>query len=384
MNPTISPARPEDDDPGQVPAQRPAHYAGQALIGGLLLEPWRLPDTRPLHAEYLEHPVHQALFTAISTHPAPDPAQHATGTAWLNTVLADAQARTRGLDASLLHSLIQSCPHPAHVAAYARMVRDDHVRRRLRHHADRLTRAATDPTLSRPQDVFAQADTLHTALDELSGQITPHPGSLPRTPLPSTQRQAGEEELHDERLLLATATAQPYTVPQMRWLAADDFAHPLHAALWRCLTTLAHRGDMIDPVTVLGQAQYRGLITDTLPARALLDLLAVPDVSPEHLGEKVLHRAILTQTCTLAAHITAYADDPTTTPHQLVTGTRRSLAALTTLRTRWHTATTPAGPRTPTALSRSPRAGPRTAPPRPPHTPPLPRTPSPAPAARGT
>ncbi|MFJ8794565.1 DnaB-like helicase N-terminal domain-containing protein [Streptomyces sp. NPDC102462] len=361
---------PEDDDGlERVRAPQPVYYAEQALLGALLLEPRRLADTGTLTAGHFYNHSHAALFTAIRTLPAPEPADHAKDTAWLTKVLEHARPKARGLSASYLHGLIQFCPQAKHAAAYARMIRADHARRTLRLHAERLAHTAADTTGPNPTAAtLIQADALGRVLDDLAGQFAPHPGSLPRTPpITAVARHGSEEDLDEERCLLATATAYPAEVQQMRWLAAEDFIWPLHAKLWQCVTTLVHRGDMVDPVTVLGEAQLRGLITDALTARDLMALVSTPAGSPEYWGENVLRRALLARAHTVATRITAYTDDLANTPHQLVTGSRRALADLNALRTRWHHATSPV-PATRPARARAtaaPRAGPppTTAPP---------------------
>ncbi|WP_217549997.1 DnaB-like helicase N-terminal domain-containing protein [Streptomyces sp. GbtcB6] len=367
MPPTSAPE--EDDELDLSRPPRPVHYAEQALLGALLLEPARLADTSTLSADHFDSYHHATLFTAIASTPppAPDPQVRDTAwmhtmleqtrsrtpgpsaallgeTAWLNQVLKRARAQAPGLNPSYLHTLIQVCPRPAHAAAYARMIRTDHARRLLRRHAERLAHTSTDPASPSPAaDVLIQADTLGRVLDDLAGQFAPHPGSLPRTPNPPRlPKHVGAEELEEERNLLATATAYPRDVPQMRWLLAEDFIVPLHAALWQCITALVHRGDMVDPITVLGEAQHRGLLTDTLCARDLIALVSTPAASPEHWGEKILQRSLLARAHAVAERITAYTDDPTNTPHQLITGSRRALADLHTLRTRWSRAITPA------------------------------------------
>lgn len=256
----------EDDGIDRVPAPKPVHYAEQALLGALLLEPARLADIGQLSADHFESHTHAALFTGIGTLPAPDPDDHAKDTAWLNQVLDFARPHAPGLNASYLHALIQFCPRSQHAAAYAQMIRADHARRLLQGHAERLALTATDPGLPNPAvTVLVLADDFSRLLDDLAGEFAPHPGSLPRTAIHTPAvRQAGEEELDEERLLLASATASPRDVQQMRWLTADDFALPLHAALWQSITALVHRGDMVDPVTVLGEAQHRGLLTEAL------------------------------------------------------------------------------------------------------------------------
>ncbi|MER7925692.1 DnaB-like helicase N-terminal domain-containing protein [Streptomyces sp. NPDC096057] len=334
----------EDDGIDRVPAPKPVHYAEQALLGALLLEPARLADIEQLSSDDFESHTHAALFTAIRTLPAPDPADHAKDTAWLNTVLDVARPHAPGLNASYLHALIQFCPRADHAAAYARIIRTDHARRLLRGHAERLGLTAADPGLPDPAaTVLVLADDFSRLLDTLAGEFAPHPGSLPRTALPSpAARQAGPEELDEEQLLLASATASPKDVQQMRWLTADDFVLPLHAGIWQSITALVHRGDVVDPVTVLGEAQHRGLITETLPPRDLMALVSTPAGSAEHWGEQILKRALLTRAQTVAERITGYTDDLVNTPHQLITGSRRALADLNTLRTRYRHATAPA------------------------------------------
>ncbi|MGW2721046.1 DnaB-like helicase N-terminal domain-containing protein [Streptomyces sp. NPDC001492] len=352
----------EDDDLDRTPAPKPVHYAEQALLGALLLEPARLADTEPLIAHHFDSHTHAALFTAIYTLPQPDPADHAKDTAWLNTVLEHARPHAPGLNASYIHALIQFCPQPKHAAAYARMIRADNARRVLRGHAERLASTATDPGLPNPAaSTLGMADDIGRVLDSLAEQFAPHPGPLPRTALPpDIPLQASEEDLAEERLLLATATAYPAEVQQMRWLTETDFLLPLHAALWQSITALVHRGDMVDPVTVLGEAQHRGLLAGTLTPKDLMALVSTPAGSPEHWGEKILQRALLARAQAVAARITAYTDDPANTPHQLITGSRRALADLSALRTRWNRATAPtcASTGAPPRSAPRPRAGP--------------------------
>ncbi|MEU6192307.1 DnaB-like helicase N-terminal domain-containing protein [Streptomyces sp. NPDC047061] len=333
----------EDDDLDRAPTPKPVHYAEQALLGALLLEPARLADTEPLIAQHFNSHTHAMLFTAIRTLPPPDPADHAKDTAWLNTVLNHARPHAPGLNASYLHALIQFCPHPKHAAAYARMIRADKARRVLCAHAERLASTASDPGLPNPvASVLGMTDDIGRVLDSLAEQFAPHPGSFPRTALPpEVPRQASEEDLDEERLLLATATAYPAEVPHMRWLTEADFLLPLHAALWQAITALVHRGGMVDPVTVLGEAQHRGLLTGTLTPKDLMALVSTPAGSPEYWGEKILQRALLARAQTVAARITTYTDDLANTPHQLITGSRRALADLGSLRTRWTRATAP-------------------------------------------
>ncbi|MFD4476404.1 DnaB-like helicase N-terminal domain-containing protein [Streptomyces sp. NPDC058471] len=353
----------ENDDLDGLPPPAPVHYAEQSLLGALLLDPHRLSEIGPLEPGHFSNHTHGELFRAMRSAPGPEAEQHRTSPAWLNTVLDAARPHAPGLTASYLHTLIQVCPWPKHAATYARMIRADHARRSLRLHAERLVQTAVDTTLPhRAKATVQQADALARFLDDLSSRFAPHPGSLPRTSLPpGPARDTSEEALDEERLLIATATAYPSETSQMRWLVPEDFALPLNATLWQCLTSLTHRGDPVDPITVLWEAQHRGLLAHVIAPGDLLALLSTPVGSPEHWGEKVLQRALLARAQTAAVSITAFTDDPANSPHQLITGSRRALADLTAVRSRWQQATVPATPR----ASRSARtpAAPRAGPP---------------------
>ncbi|MFI1885959.1 DnaB-like helicase N-terminal domain-containing protein [Streptomyces jumonjinensis] len=349
------------EDPAPSP---PVHYAEQALLGALLLNPARLDTLGPLEAVQFHNPAHAAVFAAMSTLPPPEAAVHAKEPVWLTAVLDHARHDARVLTASYLHTLVQACPDPRHAPAYARMIRSDHARRTLRTHAGRLAQTATTPLQPDPATaVLAQADILAQHLDGLAAQFAPHPGSLPRTPAPrDPPRNTGPDVLDEERMLLATATAHPGDLARMRWLLPADFALPLHAALFHCLTSLAHRGEPVDPVTVLWEAQHRGLLLHDITPADLLGLLSTHAGSPEHWGDKILRRALLHQAHTTAERIRTLADDPANSVHQLVTGSRRALADLTAIRTRWRPPITPRPP----ARSRAPRtvAAARAGPPR--------------------
>ncbi|MFB1044227.1 DnaB-like helicase N-terminal domain-containing protein [Streptomyces chrestomyceticus] len=345
----------EDTELADAHPPAPVHYAEQALLGALLLEPARLSEVALAPEHFADH-AHHALYAAMRTAPVPDPEQHHRSPVWLSRVLEAARPQAPGLTASYLHTLVQRCPWPGHTAAYARMVEADYARRTLREHADRLAQSATDVSLPDPAGtVLAQCDALSRFLETLSGRFAPHPGSLPRTPPPAPgPRTTGDEVWDEERALLACATAQPSGLRRMRWLQPDDFALPRHGKLFQCLISLAHREEPVDAVTVLWEAQHQ-LNPDFTPAD-LIELLSTPVGTPEHWGEKVLQRALLAQAHNTALRIRSFTDDPANTPHQLATGSRRALADLTALRIRWQRATQPS------TASRSPavpRAGPR-------------------------
>jgi replicative DNA helicase len=364
---------PDEDDLDTVPAPQPVFHAEQALLGALLLDPHRLGDITGIRATSFSTAQHSALYAAISTLPPPDPAEHAKNTTWLNQVLVASREQARGLTASYLHTLIQVCPWPRHAPAYARMVEAEHARRQLRTAAEHLVQTVHDTSLPHPvPTVLAEADALAAVVDDIAARFPPRASVLPRAPAPPpTIASDCAEAAEEEQVLLATATARPADVASVRWLLPEDFTQPLHAGLWQCLTTLARRNEPVDPVTVLWEAQQRGLLENGTESGDVLYLLAEPAGSVGYWGERVLHRSLLTTAEHTGRRIAAYAGDPANTPFQLVVGARRSLADISAVRTRWQHATgtiptqrrqlrptTRAGPPTTTAAhtARTPRA----------------------------
>ncbi len=123
-------------------------------------------------------------------------------------------------------------------------------------------------------------------------------GVLPRTPAPPPAAPDHTEAVEEEQLLLATATARPDDIDAVRWLVPDDFTLPLHAGLWQCLTTLARRGQPVDPVTVLWEAQQRGLLDGGSEPGQVLRMLADPAGSVGYWAERALQRSLLARALT--------------------------------------------------------------------------------------
>ncbi|WP_446038093.1 DnaB-like helicase N-terminal domain-containing protein [Streptomyces sp. SID1121] len=346
-----------------TPSGRPVDYAEQALLGALLIDPRRLAEVSGLERAHFEDRTHGVVFDVMRTLAAPAPEIHEHVPLWLSAVLEAAQPEAPGVTGSFLHTLVQACPRPQHAAAYAWMIQEGHARRTLRQRAEDLGQTAADATLPDPAAaVLKQADALDRFLDELTGKFPPRPGSLPRTPLPpEPPRDTSEDALDEERLLLAAATAYPTGLSQMRWLYPSDFALPLHGALFQGLTGLARRGDPIDPVIVLWEAQHHGVLNQNLPAADLVALVSTPHGSPEYWGGRMLHRSLLFTARKVSQRIRAFAEDPANTPHQLIIGARRAMADLHAVRARYQRAHTPHRPTaTPGAadVPGVPRAGP--------------------------
>ncbi|MEV7395236.1 DnaB-like helicase N-terminal domain-containing protein [Streptomyces sp. NPDC091215] len=332
---------PDEEDLDTIAPPQPVFHVEQALLGALLLEPHRLDDVNGIAADSFSTAAHAAVYVAISSLPRPDPTEHAKNIKWLDRVLATSRELAPGLTASDLHALVQVCPWPSHVLAYARMVEAEHARRRLRTAAERLVHTVHDVSLPHPvQTVLAEADALAAVVDDIAHRFPPRAGVLPRTaapPPPAVPDPA--EAVEEEQLLLATATAYPADIEAVRWLLPDDLTLPLHAGLWQCLTALARRHEPVDPVTVLWEAQQRGVLDDGSEPGEVLRMLAEPAGSVEHWGERALQRSFLGTAEHTGRHIEAYAADPANTPFQLVVGARRALADIAAVRTRWQRAT---------------------------------------------
>ncbi|MEU4259122.1 DnaB-like helicase N-terminal domain-containing protein [Streptomyces fradiae] len=352
---------PDEDDLDAVPPPQPVFHVEQALLGALLLDPHRIDDVSGITADSFSTAAHAALYAAINTVPQPDPAEHAKNTKWLDRVLTAGREQARGLTATYLHTLVQVCPWPSHAPAYARMVEAEHARRRLLTAAERLIHTVHDASLPLPvQTVLAEADALTAVVDDIANRFPPRSGVLPRTPAPPPALAPDHTEaVEEEQLLLATATARPDDIDSVRWLLPDDLTLTLHAGLWQCLTTLARRNEPVDPVTVLWEAQQRGLLDDGSEPGEVLRMLAEPAGSVEHWGERALQRSLLATAEHTGRRIEAYAGDPANTPFQLVVGARRALADIAAVRTRWQNATgaTPPQQRRPVPAI---RAGPPT------------------------
>ncbi|GHE77450.1 DnaB-like helicase N-terminal domain-containing protein [Streptomyces anthocyanicus] len=351
---------PDEDDLDAIAPPQPVFHVEQALLGALLLDPHRLDDVNGITADSFSTAAHAALYAAISTLPQPDPAEHAKNTKWLDRVLAAGREQARGLTATYLHALVQVCPWPSHAPAYARMVEAEHARRRLLTAAERLIHTVLDASLPLPvQTVLAEADALAAVVDDIANRFPPRSGVLPRTPATPPAAPDHTEAVEEEQLLLATATASPDDIDAVRWLAPDDLTLPLHAGLWQCLTTLARRGEPVDPVTILWEAQQRGLLDGGSEPGEVLRMLAEPAGSVGHWAERALQRSLLATAEHTGRRIGTYAGDPANTPFQLVVGARRALADIAAVRTRWQnaTGTTPPQQRRPAPAI---RAGPPT------------------------
>jgi replicative DNA helicase len=347
-----------DESSADLSPPEPVHYAEQALLGALLLDPRQLAGVPELLPAHFASPSHGALFAAMLTLTPPDPDAHRADPVWPQAVLTAALTAAPGLDAPYLHTLINACPRREHAPVYAQMVLAEHDRRTLREHAVRLAQLARDRTLPDPAAaVLEQADALGRFLDRAEPRWPRQPGTVPRAVPAAPAEAPNEEDLDAERLLLAAATARPDDLGHLGWLHPGDFRLPLHQGLYRALTAMARHGGPVDPITVLWNAQQHAVLNGTDPAH-VLDFLSQPAGSAEHWAEHIYTRALLTTAHTAAHEITALTHDPAHAVHHLIPAARRALAPLIRTRARRRapptTVTPVAAPRPPALTTSTP------------------------------
>lgn len=145
----------------------------------------------------------------------------------------------------------------------------------------------------------------------------------------------------DEQFLLALLVHQDGAIEGVfDWLRPGDFADPRHGQLYRCLGALHHRGEPIDPVTALWEAQRRGLLAEGTLTEGHLAFLCGSGVvsSADWLGEQVLGRSVNRTASAAAQQIVAQTDDGQLAPGQLINQALHALGPVDEVRTRWNRA----------------------------------------------
>ncbi|MFD7909059.1 DnaB-like helicase N-terminal domain-containing protein, partial [Kitasatospora sp. NPDC059747] len=218
-----------------------------------------------------------------------------------------------------------------------------------------LAVAQPDAAQAGGRGAVAQADVLAGVLEDLAGRWGTQPRPVAPAAPPVAEPAAGPipvDRLEDERFLLALLVHQDGAVEEVfDWLRPQDFADPGHGQLYRCVGALHHRGEVIDPVTVVWEVQRRGLLADgTLTEDRLAPILTDGATgSAEWLGEQLL-RSSLTRTAAGAAQqIAAHADGHRLAPGQLIGHALHALGPLDDVRARWLAATSPPEPPQPAA-----------------------------------
>ncbi|WP_422399136.1 DnaB-like helicase N-terminal domain-containing protein [Streptomyces netropsis] len=331
-----------------LPGMEAAVLAEQALLGALLLRPRHLGSTVDwLETGHFYLPHHAALYAAMRQladqgHPAlASECSSDQGLDWLKRATAIATEAAPGLAPWHAHTLVNICPQPDHAATYGRMVLAGHTRRTIAEHAQRLasTVRSTKDLARQAEAVAAQADALAGLLNELACHWRAHPGATPSRVSPPFHELSPDDQRHaDEQAFLSAATTRPDSLKDIRlYLTPEDFARPLHRELYRCLTALHHRSEPIDPVTVVWEAQHRGVLASITP-ETVLAICARSGNDPAYWATRLLDHALLSAAATTAEDVKRAAADPTIAPHRLIAVSRRALGDLTAVRLRRHQA----------------------------------------------
>ncbi|MFD3418841.1 DnaB-like helicase N-terminal domain-containing protein [Streptomyces decoyicus] len=329
----------------------PLLEAEQAVLGAVLLDPDQLRQLGWLTPEHFHRPVHQALFAAMRKlhadgHPA-STAEDSVPLSWVTDTVAEAGQHVRGLTASHAHTLISACPRPGHAPVYGRMVLEGAIHRSVTAHAIRLHQdARADALQGEVEGALRGADVLRDVLIDLArrwgAEPRPVAPGVPPAPGPVTSRPSWARRVPgEERILLGVLAERPRSMDEVvGWLRPDDFADLAHGQLYRCLVALHHRGEPIDRITLLWEAQRRGLLADgTLSSDQLAAVCG--DVGPgsaEWLGEQVMRSSVTRTAATSARAIRTLAENEALAPGQLINHALHALDPLDEVRTRWQTA----------------------------------------------
>ncbi|WP_441247369.1 DnaB-like helicase N-terminal domain-containing protein [Kitasatospora sp. McL0602] len=336
----------------------PLLQAEQAVLGGVLVDPSQLDRLAWLTPEDFYRPVHRALFAAMrrlqaDQHPALE-AGRKVPLAWVTDTVAEAERNVRGLTASYAHTLVAACPRPGNAPVYGRMVLEGAIHRAVTRHAVRLHQAArADALQGEVESSLQQADVLADVLADLARRWGTEP--RPTAPAHSTAPAAapaltGAQAAEDEEFLLRVLVDQPDGMNDVvAWLRPSDFADYGHGQLYRCLGTLHHRGEPIDQLTALWEAQRRGLLADgTLTVDRFQQICGgLGAGSAEHLGERVMRSTIVRTAAASARTIGDLAGNEALAPGQLINHVLHALGPLDEVRARWRNATAPPVPLSP-------------------------------------
>ncbi|WP_433888501.1 DnaB-like helicase N-terminal domain-containing protein [Streptomyces sp. CA-111067] len=334
---------------------RPLLQAEQAVLGAVLLDPGQLDHLDWLEPEHFYRPAHQALFAALRhLRSQGKPVLAADGSvplAWVTAAVTEAGKHTRGLTAVYAHTLVSACPRPAHAPVYGRMVLEGAIHRTVTEHAVRLHQIArADAVRGEVDTTLHNADVLAAVLEDLARRwgTEPRPAS-PAPPILAAGPAPAEAQtvVDNERLLLAALADRPAEMNEVvGWLRPQDFADRAHGELYRCLGALHHRGEPVDQVTLLWEAQRRGLLADSSVTGEQITAICdgIGAGSAQWLGEEVARSALLRTAAATAAAIRDLAATDALAPGQLINQALAALVVLADIRQRWTAGTQPPAP----------------------------------------
>ncbi|WP_433358575.1 DnaB-like helicase N-terminal domain-containing protein [Streptosporangium sp. CA-115845] len=261
-------------------------HTEQALLGALLLAPSLAAQVRDwLEAEDFYRPAHQEVYTTLLAYidsPAYTPESDSLEQTLM--IMWERIQHIPNFGALGLYELVERCPKPAHVTAYALMVVEADTRRAVALHIMRLAQ-----TLERHRQdgkqlpaLFAAAESAKIIVARLGERLdVPDLSSVVLRRLdaePAIATAPDRVDLDHQDQLLSALIAAPHQINQIHdLLDAGDFSDPYRGQLFTLLITMAENKAAIDLVTVMGQAQRAGLLPD--PRQETFDRFQ------EHFGE---------------------------------------------------------------------------------------------------
>ncbi|MFF2955700.1 DnaB-like helicase N-terminal domain-containing protein [Kitasatospora sp. NPDC057965] len=321
----------------------PQMEAEQALLGAVLLDPARLKAVDWLEPKHFYRPAHAALYQvlldqAAAGHPGLDPEAAEARAGWATDAMTAAAEACPAFTAGYGHTLIAACPVSGHAAAYGRMVLESWIRRQVHEHAHRLLAAARtgdlDATLHLTARLRSAVGDLARAWGPVDTRPHPSPGPWPLE-LPD---HAVQETLGQERALLASLTALPRQVGDVtRRVHPLDLLDRGHQALYRAIGALGHRGEPIDPLTVLWEVQHRA--ADAITADAVRSITRAGFAGdPDYWADEVLKAAVLRSATASAGAVRLMALDSSIPAARLLGSCLHALRQTEQVQKRWRTA----------------------------------------------
>ena len=265
--------------------------------------------------------------------------------------------RSVALDAVPLAGLLGKSPRTAHAGAYAAIVVETGIRRRLQLTGSRVVQAAEDGDLD---DALGQAARARADLAACAARWTALPARLRREParLPAGDpRLPGREDAGQPGETATTpgsfparpplpgaASSTPSSGPVARaasstalrdliddpgqlagvrsWLRPEHFTHAASGRLYAVLLDMDASGQPIDPVTVAWAAGRRGLRTDPARLAGGIGPFAVAS------AREVRRLGLLAQVTEAGIAIQREAADPRLAPSRLILAAARRLESV--------------------------------------------------------
>ncbi|GLW58184.1 hypothetical protein Kpho01_61950 [Kitasatospora phosalacinea] len=323
----------------------PQMEAEQAVLGALLLAPHQLGNVAPwLEPEHFYRPAHAALFEVLlaqqrAGHRALADGDAEARRAWALEAMESAAAACPAFTPSYGHALVSACPMADHATAYGRMVLESAVRREVHEHAHRLLAAARAD--AEPEAVLRLTADLRTAIGRLADAWGPP--DTRHQPAPDTwptelSEEVARQTLRQEEALLASLSAAPTELADLvGWLHPRDLLDPGHREIYRALAGLGHRGEPIDPLTVLWEVQHRGALRDgSLTAERVRTLTrAGYQGEAGYWAERVLRSCLLRTTTSRAGAVRLLAMDDSVPAGRLLGSALHTLRGAEAVQGRW-------------------------------------------------